>query len=100
MGRPSKLRHASRRFSVSQPGSPFSDERAFTVSSLMPLLFKTSGTPFALMYHLSSKKGGPPKREPAPPNCSAYYKSRRLADGAFHLKLDQAVKLDRVLQRK
>jgi hypothetical protein len=40
------------------------EERAFTVSSLILLPFRTSGTPFALMYHLSSlrKTRGEPSR--------------------------------------
>jgi hypothetical protein len=43
------------------------EERALTVSSLILLPFKTSGTTFALMYHLSSfRKPGRALKESPP----------------------------------
>jgi hypothetical protein len=55
----SKVRHADRRRSVSQEGSSLNAESAFMLSALTPLLLRTSGTPFVLMYHpsLVSKTG-------------------------------------------
>src|SRR5687767_5345132 len=79
------------------------EERAFTVSSLILLPFRTSGTTFALMYHLSSFRilGASPQREPAPTKpCSSICSFDPLTDRAFHLQLDQAVQLDGILQRK
>src|ERR671920_1009462 len=102
IGNASKARHAPSRFSVSQPGSSLNEERAFTASSLILLLFRTSGTTFALMYHLSSfrKRGELSKRARPTEPCSSICSFDSLTDRAFHLQLDQAVQLDCVLQRK
>src|SRR3712207_2560512 len=62
----SKVRHAERRFSASQAGSPFNAESACMASALIPLLLRTSGTPFVLIYHPSLKDGGGPSNRSPP----------------------------------
>src|SRR5215212_7050105 len=105
MGRFWKLCQASRRFSASHSGSPLNEERASTVSWLIPLLLRISGASFCCIRPAFTlqNEGGSPKGPPptidypfsrGPVNATGAKKLKAdssLSDRSFHLELDQAV---------
>src|SRR3712207_3415859 len=74
---------------------------ALTVSSVMPFVLRISGASFCCIRILPlpcPKNGADPQR--SPPRTFFCYGRRCLTDRSFHLELDQAVELDRVLERE